>query len=129
VARVSFEMDDVQLTTNLEQFGAEVNKRITLAVDFAAGEGVKQLKTQAPWTDRTTNARSGLVAVPEHSGVSQIGFAQHEIIFAHAVTYGIWLEICNHKKYQIIMPTVIDVGKHLMNELSTLFDDLETTHV
>jgi hypothetical protein len=126
LAKVDFKLDKVELEKNLDQFGAEINKRITLAVDFAAGEGVRDMKTKAPWTDRTTAARSGLVAVPEHKGSSAIGFATHHIVFAHAVTYGIWLEIANHKKYQIIMPTVIDVGKELMRELSTLFDDLDS---
>lgn len=129
MAKVSFDLDKIEIEKNLKEFGPEINKRITLTVDFAATDAVKEMKTKAPWTDRTTAARSGLVAVPEHKGTGPIGFKTHHIIFAHAVTYGIWLEIANRKKYEIIMPTVLDVGKSLMEEFKTLFDDLESHHV
>lgn len=124
MAKVDFKLDDIELRTNLAQFGPTVNKYITLTVDEGAAQGVKQMKLKAPWTDRTTNARSGLNTKTDHSGSSAIGFKKHGITFAHAVDYGIWLELIQSGKYQIIMPTVLAVGKEIMKTLEGLFDNL-----
>lgn len=72
-------------------------------------------KLHAPWTDRTTNARNGLHAlhVPEGLGI-------HEIVLAHSVPYGIWLEIANNGRYKIIMPTLRTQGRELMRDFRTL---------
>lgn len=125
MAKVDFQLDDIELRTNLAQFGPTVNKYITLTVDKGAEEGTRQMKLKAPWTDRTTNARNGLNAHPDHSGTSAIGFKKHGITFAHGVDYGIWLEVANSGKYQIIMPVVLAVGKEIMKTLDGLFSNLQ----
>lgn len=53
----------------------------------------------APWTDRTTDARQGLSGEP---------FAENGIVGAsivHSVPYGIWLENRFERRYAIIGPT------------------------
>lgn len=124
MARVEFELGDVELRGNLAEFGAKVNKTITLTTDFGGQKGLKEMKTKAPWTDRTTAARNGLNSKVDHHGESRIGFGQHDITFAHGVDYGIWLEVANSGKYQIIMPTVLEVGKAVMEALAGMLGNL-----
>ena len=118
MAKVEFKLDDLNLRRNLAQYGAHVNKTITLTTEFAAGEGLTTMKTQAPWTDRTTNARSGLWTKDFHTGSGPIGFTKHTVVFGHAMDYGIWLEVANSGKYQIIMPTVVATGQAIMKSLA-----------
>lgn len=127
MAKVEFNLNDLKLRGNLAQLGPKINKYLTVTTDFGAADGVKEMKTKAPWTDRTTNARSGLWTVPRHTGSGPIGFAQHEIVFGHAVNYGIWLEIKNPNKggRPIIMPTTISTGKAVMETLRGLFANLD----
>lgn len=121
MAKVDFKLDDVKLKANLARVGPQINKYMTLTTDFAGVEGETQMKTKAPWTDRTTNARNGLNHKTTHSGVGPIGFTEHSITFAHGVDYGIWLEVANSGQYQIIMPTVVAVGQECMKQLGALF--------
>ncbi len=56
-------------------------------------------KENAPWTDRTANARQGL-----NGGVD--AYDNHFVLYlAHGVEYGIWLEIAHGGNYAIIRPT------------------------
>lgn len=128
MAKVDFKFDDLKLRGNLAQLGPKINKYLTVTTDFGATEGVKEMKLKAPWIDRTTNARSGLWTKPNHTGSGPIGFAQHEIIFGHAVNYGIWLEIKKPTKggRPIIMPTTLATGKSVMDTLKKLFANLDT---
>jgi hypothetical protein len=128
MAKVEFNLNDLQLRGNLAELGPKINKYLTVTTDFGATDGVKEMKTKAPWTDRTTNARSGLWTKPNHSGSGPIGFAQHEIVFGHAVNYGIWLEIKDPNKggRPIVMPTTIATGKAVMNTLRGIFANLDS---
>ena len=127
MAKVDFKFDDLKLRGNLAELGPKINKYLTVTTDFGATEGVKEMKVKAPWTDRTTNARSGLWTVPRHLGSGPIGFAEHEIVFGHAVNYGIWLEVKapNNGGRPIIMPTTISTGKAVMKTLRGLFANLD----
>ena len=122
---VDFKLDDLELRKNIAEFGPTVNKYITLTTDFAKGNGVDEMKLKAPWTDDTGAARAGLNGDVTHEGSGPIGFTEHTITFAHGVDYGIWLEVANSGKYQIIMPTVLAVGKAVMETLRVMFDNLD----
>lgn len=78
-------------------------------------------KANAPWADRTGEAREGLVAsVYEEGG---------EIVLelAHTAEHGLWLELIQDGTFAIIMPTlealgpeiIRDAGGHLMRTGST----------
>lgn len=125
MAKVDYKLDDIQLVKNLTEFGPKINKTITLTTDFGGQRGQREMKLKAPWHDDTGAARNGLNVNVDHSGTSGIGFALHVLTFAHAVTYGIWLEVANNGKYQIIMPTVLATGKEVMKALSQMFSKLD----
>lgn len=127
MGKVDFKLDDAKLKTNLAKFGPQVNKYITLTTDFGGQSGTKQMKLKAPWTDDTTNARNGLHSNVDHSGSGPVGFTKHSITFAHGVDYGIWLELIQSGKFQIIMPTVLAVGKEVMRTLNGMFANMDGT--
>lgn len=78
------------------------------------------MKTKAPWTDRTSNARSGLAATAVKE--SQKVFS---IIMTYSVRYGIFLEVCNDGKYAIIKPTLILYGPKVIGMTEKLLDRLD----
>lgn len=57
-------------------------------------------RQQAPWQDRTGDARERLHATVEETG--PIG----TIVLSHGVDYGIWLEVAHSGAYAIIAPAI-----------------------
>ena len=130
MAQVEMRLDTIQLQANVAELTPKINKTLTLTTDFAAGRGMDVMKRKAPWTDRTGNARTGLVAVAEHSGAATMtggatGFSQHKITMAHGVDYGIWLEVANLGKFQIIMPVLVATAQELMKALQDMFSKFD----
>lgn len=78
------------------------------------------MKEQAPWTDRTTNARNGLKA--QHVEVSP---GRHWILMTHSVHYGVYLETKNDGRYAIIIPTLRVYGPKVMGTLIKILDRLD----
>lgn len=74
------------------------------------------MKTNAPWTDRTTNARNGLATRVVSDRKT------HSLVLFHQVPYGIWLEINQEGKNGIILPTMQEQGPRLMKEYAGLLD-------
>ena len=72
------------------------------------------MRKNAPWRDQTSNARNGLHTTVTHNG------NVHEIILAHGVSYGIWLEVRWAGRYQIILPTLQDTSAAVMDSLTGL---------
>lgn len=65
-------------------------------------------RTKAPWTDRSTNARSGLAST--WRGEIGDNGARFEIDLFHRVPYGIWLELKYNGKFSIINKTLNNQG-------------------
>jgi hypothetical protein len=76
-----------------------------------AKEMKSSAQANAPWDDRTGDARNGIdVSVEEHP-------VRPRIILFHTVDYGKWLEIRWSGRYAIIMPTIEEMGPGLIAEL------------
>lgn len=73
-------------------------------------------KANAPWQDRTGDARERLHATVEETG--PIG----TIVLAHGVDYGLWLEIANGGRYAIIAPTIDVYGPIIMRSLQNMIN-------
>lgn len=73
-------------------------------------------KANAPWTDRTGNARNGLAARAYRDG-NGVG-----ILLYHQVDYGIWLEVRWGGKYAIINPTIDAMGPRVMASYNRLLE-------
>lgn len=118
MARVSFTFDDKELRKNIETLPRRIEGAITAAVDYTAAEALVYMKSNAPWTDRTGAARAGLSAIPTGGGGSWT------ITLAHAVHYGIWLEVKFSARDAIIMPTARVEGGLLMARLNGIMGGL-----
>lgn len=120
MARIRFSMPDVQrLKKNVRVMDAKLDRALKATTDYHALEGTAYMKENASWTDRTGAARVGL-----HGVASKPQRDKYEIVFSHTVHYGIWLEIANSGRYQIIMPTVHKEGDLLMQRLRGLLGKL-----
>lgn len=81
-----------------------------------AAEMEQYARSNAPWQDRTGNARAGLTATVEETG--PIG----TIVLSHGVSYGIWLEVGLSGKYSIIAPTIDIFGPRVMRSLQNMIN-------
>ena len=73
-------------------------------------------KTNAPWTDRTGNARNGLAARSYRDG------QETGIILYHQVPYGIYLETRWDGRYAIIDPTIAEMGPKVMQSYNRILE-------
>jgi hypothetical protein len=109
----------VKLADNVRDVKPDYEKVINSFMTLTAIDGEAQMKEKAPWHDSRGNrddrtpgeARAALYTATDLAG------SHKTILFSHGVDYGIWLEISNHGKDQIIMPTVASMGKKLMKSL------------
>ena len=83
-----------------------------------ADELVAYAKQNAPWTDRTGSARSGLEA--------QVNADDSELVVSlfHTVDYGKWLEIRWNGRYAIIIPTIEKKGSELLARWKGMLEDI-----
>lgn len=102
------------ITPNLIAFPPKMDAALGALMEFESGNVQDYMRSNAPWTDRTSNARGGLFAVAKSS------FGQHTIVCYHTVNYGIWLEVAHGGKYRIIQPTVQIEGKRVMGSVRGL---------
>lgn len=77
-------------------------------------EALAFAKEQAPWEDRTGDARAGLD--------TDVSWEGDEVVWSmfHSVPYGIWLETIQNGRFSVIMPTLElfapEVGKGLQEK-------------
>ena len=70
------------------------------------------MKDNAPWTDRSGNARQGLYASPEHIVREMV-----QIIVAGGVEYQIYLELKNAGAFAIINPAIDHFGPRIWQDV------------
>lgn len=114
MAEIKFTIDDRRLRLNIRNLPARIDAAVTRTVDINALRGMGYLKTDAPWTDRTGAARTGLHTTTRKTA------NQWAIHFAHSVHYGLWLEVKYSGRDAVIMPTIRKVGPELMADLRGL---------
>lgn len=102
------------LTPGIQQLPVEISKAVAAVVEYHAPQVENFMKVNAPWTDRTTNARNGLRATPVH------GIDRHAIVAYHTMDYGFWLSVKNAGKFDIILPTIQIQGRAVMLTLRGL---------
>lgn len=120
MAKVSFEYDDRNLRRGIKTLPRRLDNAVSAVTDRKALWSIGWLRGNAPWTDDTGAARSGLFAIANNTAT------YHEIFMAYSVTYGIWLEIANNGRYAVITPGMRIIGSSLMQDLQYLLDRLET---
>lgn len=111
MARLSVSYDDNDLRKNIDQYSEQFDLMLGAIVDYHSAAGVVDMKSNAPWTDRTGAARAGLFTVVDHEP------GHYTITFSHTVYYGFWLEVKFSARDAVIMPTVLSRGRALMADI------------
>lgn len=96
----SFKVDYSAVKNKLES----MEKKSAVAIKMYAQEGAKKFenyaKTNRRWTDRTGHARQRL------TGWVEVLADKVRICIGHGVDYGVYLELCNEKRFAILQPTL-----------------------
>ena len=82
------------------------------AMNMIGAQGAKKMQTYAQknarWKNRTGHARQRLTGYVEDYGT------KIRICIAHGVNYGIYLEMCNEKRYAILQETVNQTATEIL---------------
>ena len=93
-----------ELATAVDRYGDQVLTAVTAVAQYIATQMQNAAKQNAPWTDRTGNARSGIFGTAERDVAQRIV----TIYLSHGATldYGQYLELSNGGRYAVIMRTI-----------------------
>ena len=114
----SFRFTSDTLTPALKVIDDSIDRALTATIEYHAPRAAAFAKKNAPWTDRSTNARNGLFSVAERDR------PRYRIVVAHSMPYGIWLEVKNSGRYATINPTINHEGPEVMKTVAGLFSML-----
>lgn len=106
------------LLTNVEQLEPRVDAAIGVVMERQGDLAVAYMKANAPWTDRTSNARNGL-----DKKVFKAAGRWWLNLFGRA-NYQIWLEVKYNGRDAIITPTIILWGPRVMANMRGLIERL-----
>lgn len=114
--KIVFDAGKDMIMDKLKYGPEKVKHAAYLAAQRSAPRVENYMKTNAPWTDRTANARNGLAARAYEEG-DEIG-----IILYHQVDYGIYLETRWGGKYAIINPTIDAMTPEVMANFDRIME-------
>jgi hypothetical protein len=112
-ANVSLDLDMSALIRGTAKLDDRLDRAVAGVVKQRSHIAEGWMKKEAPWTDQTGNARSGLRSTTEH-----VPKVVHIINLFHSVSYGIWLEVRFQGRYSIVIPAILDQGVKLMATLN-----------
>jgi hypothetical protein len=94
-------LDDIE--RGLDNYVIRIHETIKAVADYFAPQLETYAKDNAPWTDRTGNARQGLTGLVDDVAVSIV-----DLYLTHspAIFYGKFLELSYSGRYSIILPTM-----------------------
>lgn len=115
MASARIDLDLKPLQKKVRDIGPKLDRAIFAAFEYQRAPAESYMRINAPWTDRTGNARSGLFATTTHAP------KQHEMIVAHSMPYGIYLETRFSGRYAIIEKTVVHMSDVIMKSLEGAF--------
>lgn len=101
---MSFKFDPSTLSRGLMDFETKSEAAIRMYAENAALMLQNSARENAPWTDRTGQARQRL------TGDVLIAANGYKLRLAHGVDYGVWLELAHEKRFSIIPKTIEYVG-------------------
>lgn len=113
-ARLILEEDT--LTPSIKELPRVLDGIVAATLNYYEPKLENHAKLNAPWTDRTSNARNGLAARSGKEGKTRF------IVLFHQVPYGIYLETMQSGKYAIIMPTIDEFGPQVMDTFNKILE-------
>jgi hypothetical protein len=100
-----------QMQANCGVYAGKVMQAVTAVLEYFKPIFETYAKQNAPWTDRSANARQTLYADVQALAREVVG-----LFLAHGMDYGLWLEVRWSGKFSIIWPTI---QAHL-NQITTM---------
>ncbi|AMB17234.1 hypothetical protein SEA_WEISS13_20 [Mycobacterium phage Weiss13] len=114
-----------QMALAMKEHDQKVKRAMAFEFKRAEPLATSYAKKNAPWTDRSGNARAGL-----HAKARSIDAGNaFDLTMAHSVFYGIFLETRWSGKYAILLPTINYIGKILMQRIESRLGKLGDTGV
>lgn len=101
------------IQANMLDYATRVRLAVISVAEFLAPMMEAYAKDNAPWTDRTGNARQGL-----RGFVEEVSQTIVDIYISHGMDYGIYLEVSFAGRYAILWPTI-------QEHMSTITEMLE----
>lgn len=109
---------------NIGEMGVKLDAALSALMAYESTRTETYMRENAPWTDRTANARNGLFAKPVRSesvagdknalGQFMKAGVHHGIVLFHTMPYGIFLETRWSGRYAIILPTIAEKAPDVM---------------
>lgn len=103
-----------EVNKNLDEWNRRVAASLHGLMEYYAAKGEDYMKQHAPWTDRTGHARQSLFGVPFAKRTQLL------IRYAHAVDYGVYLELANQGLYAILEPTAKKMAPNFYSDVRRL---------
>jgi hypothetical protein len=90
-----------EITINVRRWGADCQRAVVEIMNYFAPLLEAYAKRNAPWSDRTGNARQSL-----HTLLEELGTDIVTLYLSHGVQYGIYLEVRWAGRYAILWRTI-----------------------
>lgn len=104
------------MLANLQEYERRVKRALHDTAEYFAPIIESYAKDNAPWTDRTGNARQGLTG-----SVQDISETVVHLYLSHKMDYGVFLELKNSGRYAIILPTLETHYAEIKRKLDSIF--------
>ena len=111
---MSFKFDANSLIKGLAEREIKTRAALGLYADTVAKKMETHAKSNKPWVDRTGRAKQSL-----NSSWKWVGDVAR-VELSHGVYYGIYLELCNEKRYAIIKPTIDIISPQAIRGLNKI---------
>lgn len=111
-----FDFDSSNLSKNLELLDKNVRDFLDQDIDEHTVRGEASMKVNAPWHNRTWQARRGLWADNTKRDDS------YTIFMGHTVEYGQYLEA---SQYEIVAPTLLETGRSFMRSIEDMLGQIQ----
>ena len=99
-----------QVKNNISKiFETRKAKLYALALSYA-GQAINKARKEKEWTDRTSQAVERMFT-KAFIDDDEIGF-----FLSHGVIYGIYLELANDRKYEIIRPVIAELAPKFLED-------------
>ena len=99
------------------QYAAELEQEIVALAQRITDEITAYMQSNAPWTDRTGDARASLFSVVQHEAKQMV-----TILLSHGslIEYDIYLELAHQGRFAIIAPSVDVWGPRVFQEVRAI---------
>ena len=111
---MSFKFDANNLIKGLAEREIKTRAALGLYADTVAKKMETHAKSNKPWVDRTGRAKQSL-----NSSWKWVGDVAR-VELSHGVYYGVYLELCNEKRYAIIKPTIDTISPQAIRGLNKI---------